>query len=168
GGGGPKYRFHGLIDEVRVYKRVLTPLEMSALADATPIGTIAALPENQRSAAQAFKIREAFLDQAAPANVHAALTEVQARQDRRDAFYQDLPTVMVMEEMAPPRQTHILIRGMYDKPGEAVTPGPPAILTASAVSPPNRLGLARWLVDKSNPVLARVTVNRFWQMYFGV
>ena len=75
---------------------------------------------------------------------------------------------MVMEEMPTPRETHLLIRGMYDKPGEVVTPELPAALASSPTAyPPNRLGLARWLVDPSNPLMARVTVNRFWQMYFG-
>ncbi len=76
---------------------------------------------------------------------------------------------MVMEEMPAPRETHVLIRGMYDRPGEVVTPMlPAALVPPPAAYPPNRLGLARWLVDPSNPLMARVTVNRFWQMYFNV
>jgi hypothetical protein len=94
------------------------------------------------------------------------LTSAQAK---REAFYQGLPTVMVMEEMPAPRETRLLIRGMYDKPGEVVTPMLPAVLVSSPDAyPPNRLGLARWLVDPANPLMARVTVNRFWQTYFSV
>jgi hypothetical protein len=62
----------------------------------------------------------------------------------------------------------VLIRGAYDRPGERVTPAVPEVLAGSStVHPPNRLGLARWLVEPSNPLTARVTVNRYWQMYFG-
>jgi hypothetical protein len=52
-----------------------------------------------------------------------------------------------------------------------VTPNLPAFLVPASTAakyPPNRLGLAQWLVDPSNPLMARVTVNRFWQQYFGV
>lgn len=77
-------------------------------------------------------------------------------------------TVMVMEELDQPRTTHILIRGAYDQPGEAVSAAVPAILPELPPNAPrNRLGLARWLVDPEHPLTARVTVNRLWQMIFG-
>jgi hypothetical protein len=168
-GGGPDNRFRGSLDEVRIYNRALSPAEAGMLADLTPVTAIAALPEDKRTPAQADKIRDYFLEHGLPARLaeaRATLTEAQAR---RDSFYRGIPTVMVMEEMPAPRETHLLIRGMYDRPGEVVTPMLPAALTSSpGAYPPNRLGLARWLVDPSNPVMARVTVNRFWQMYFSV
>jgi hypothetical protein len=167
-GGGPENRFHGSIDDVRIYKRALSPAETGILADLTPVTAIAAMPEDMRTAAQVDKIRDYFLDHALPAHIADARARLMDARATRDAFHQSLPTVMVMEEMAAPRETHLLIRGMYDKPGEVVTPKLPAALVSSAnVYPPNRLGLARWLVDPANPLMARVTVNRFWQMYFG-
>jgi hypothetical protein len=168
-GGGPANRFHGRIDDVRIYKRALTAAEAGILADLTPVTAIAALGVDTRTRAQADKIRDYFVEHALPPAIAAARTRLITAQTRRDEFYQSLPTVMVMEEMPVPRETHLLIRGMYDKPGEVVTPALPAVLASSPTAyPPNRLGLAQWLVDPSNPLMARVTVNRFWQMYFGV
>jgi hypothetical protein len=75
---------------------------------------------------------------------------------------------MVMEDMKTPRETHLLVRGAYDKPGEKVLPGVPANLPAlPQCDKTNRLAFARWLVDPSNPLTARVAVNRYWQMFFG-
>ena len=75
---------------------------------------------------------------------------------------------MVMAENPVRKQTHVLIRGAYDKPGETVEPGIPSVLPPlPAGAANNRLGFAKWLVAPENPLLARVTVNRFWQMYFG-
>jgi uncharacterized protein DUF1553/uncharacterized protein DUF1549/concanavalin A-like lectin/glucanase superfamily protein/cytochrome c len=167
-GGGPDNRFRGSLDEVRIYNRALSPAEARMLADLTPVTTIAALPEEKRTAAQADKIRDYFLEHALPATLADARKRLADAQATRDSFYQSLPTVMVMEEMPTPRETHVLIRGMYDRPGDVVTPMLPAALSSSTGYLPNRLGLARWLVDPSNPLMARVTVNRFWQMYFGV
>ena len=79
-----------------------------------------------------------------------------------------LTTTMIMEERAEPRPAHVLMRGVYDQKGEQVQPGTPAILPPlPADSPPNRLGLARWLVSPENPLTARVAVNAYWQMFFG-
>src|SRR5262249_11568843 len=67
-----------------------------------------------------------------------------------------------------PRDTFVLRRGAYDAPGEKVEVHTPAALPAFRSGwPSNRLGLARWLVDRGNPLAARVTVNRSWQMLFG-
>ena len=75
---------------------------------------------------------------------------------------------MVMAENPVRKQAHVLIRGAYDKPGEAVEPGIPSVLPPLPAGAANdRLGFAKWLVTPENPLLARVTVNRFWQMYFG-
>ena len=168
-GGGPENRFQGQIDDVRVYNRALSAAEVEVLADLTSITEIARKPEEQRSRSQVDKIRDYFLKHAAPANVRDALKASIDARARRDTFYRSLPTVMVMEEMPTPRESHLLVRGMYDRPGEKVTPMLPAVLASSPTAyPPNRLGLARWLVDPSHPLLARVTVNRFWQMYFGI
>src|SRR5207248_8193421 len=67
-----------------------------------------------------------------------------------------------------PRPAHILMRGEYDKKGAQVLPGVPAVLPRLPdAAPNNRLGLAQWLVQRANPLTARVTVNRLWQMLFG-
>ena len=80
---------------------------------------------------------------------------------------------MVMSEIVAsdkekPRETFILARGDYRNQTDKVTPGIPAILPPFPKdAPANRLTLAKWLVDGSNPLTARVAVNRYWQMYFG-
>ena len=75
---------------------------------------------------------------------------------------------MVMKDRKDVRPTYILDRGQYDKHGKEVTVGVPEVLhPLPDDAPKNRLALARWLVDKNNPLTARVTVNRIWQQFFG-
>lgn len=76
--------------------------------------------------------------------------------------------VSVMSDLDTMRKTHILRRGAYDAPGDEVQPNAPAfILPFNKSYPKNRLGLAKWLVDKQNPLTARVFVNQVWQEFFG-
>ena len=73
-----------------------------------------------------------------------------------------------MRDMDKPRDTFLLERGRYDKLGRQVTPNVPGWLPVlPAASPRNRLGLAQWLVSPDHPLTARVTVNRYWQHFFG-
>jgi cytochrome c553 len=77
-------------------------------------------------------------------------------------------TTLVMRDIEPPRPTHIFLRGSFLTLGEQVSPGTPTVFDSL---PPaegsDRLALARWLVDKRNPLTARVAVNRLWAQYFG-
>ena len=89
------------------------------------------------------------------------------------------PVTPISRERPVPLPAPILLRGQYDRPGDLVTPATPAFLpplartssssstSTGAAAAPNRLDLARWLVDAQNPLTARVTVNRFWQQLFG-
>ncbi len=167
-GGGAKYRFRGLIDDVRVYKIALTAEQAGTLPLLETMNHLAAMPPGERTAAQSSKLALCFLDKFAPAEIRRARHAMfDARAERRK-YEESIPTVMVMAESAVPRDTFVLKRGAYDAHGERVTPGVPEVLPPlPAGAPANRLGLARWLVDRSNPLTARVTVNRYWQMLFG-
>ncbi len=80
-----------------------------------------------------------------------------------------IPTTLVAKESGQMRETRMLMRGEYDKPGEPVKPGVPAVFPPMPKNAPlNRLGLAEWLTSPEQPLTARVVVNRFWQQYFGV
>ncbi len=169
GGGGPENRFRGSIDEIRIYDVALTPSEAAVVANRDGVAAIAAIDPANRTQAQADKIRLCFLDQYASPEIRQAWADLRDAGRNRQKLAESFPTVMVMQERPQPRDTFILLRGAYDKPGAKVSRGVPGALPPlPAGAPNNRLGLAKWLVDPSNPLTARVMVNRLWQMYFGV
>ena len=138
------------------------------LACADSLEKIAAIPAAQRSAAQTLKLHGAFLAAAAPDELKQAHKTLAELKERKQAFEDDLPTLMVMAEMPQPRPAFLLKRGAYDAPGEKVERAVPATLSPMSASwPNNRLGFARWLVSPEHPLTARVAANRFWQMLFG-
>ena len=166
--GSAKPRFEGVIDDVRIYGAALGPELAAVVATAEPLSSIARTAPERRTPAQAAKLRLAFLDQYAPPEIRAAWREAETLERERDALWASFPTVMVMEERAERRPTFRLNRGAYDNPGEEVFPGVPAVLPPLPEgAEADRLAFARWLVAPDHPLTARVTVNRFWQMYFG-
>ena len=168
-GEGPDDRFDGFIDEVRVYGRALSDREAKVIGLLDPVSEIAAIAPSDRSRVQQAKLDLCFLEGGhAPEAVLQAVQELrQARQQRQD-HYDSLPTVMVMKERIRRRQSYVLDRGAYDARTDPVEPGVPAAMdTKPGASVADRLELARWLVDRSNPLTARVTVNRLWQKLFG-
>ena len=138
------------------------------MATVESVTELAALPAAKRTSTQKAKLRSCFLAEHAPATLREAQSTTVALREQRAKFIENLPTVMVMEEMAEPRETFVLTRGEYDKRGESVIPGVPASLPPlPSGAAHNRLGLAQWLVSSANPLTARVTVNHLWQMLFG-
>ena len=88
---------------------------------------------------------------------------------RLDAITKSFTTTLVAQDLSKPRDTRLLERGEYDRPiGDPVQPGTPTIMGALPEGAPrNRLGLARWLTARENPLVARVLINRVWQRTFG-
>jgi mono/diheme cytochrome c family protein len=167
-GLGPENRFRGLIQDVRVFRTAISTDEAALLAEPAFLKQLAGMPPADRTPAQANKLRWCFLDRYAPTKFRAFRKQSLDLREQRTRLLDTFPTVMVMRESEVPRETHVLIRGAYDRPGEKVSPGVPSALPGLPPGAPNnRLGFAMWLVDSSNPLTARVTMNRFWQMYFG-
>jgi len=169
GGWGTERRFKGGTDDVRLYARVLSREEIESLAVGQPVGYLAGQPPSRRTAAEARLLRWHFLENAAPNEIRQAWDRLVSLRREREILERSFPTVMVMAEQPVRRDTFFLVRGAYDKPGEKVEAGVPlALPPLPPAAPNNRLGFARWLVDPSNPLTARVAVNRTWQMYLGV
>jgi len=86
--------------------------------------------------------------------------------DERASQVPKLPATLAMR--LEPRETRLFVRGNPERHGEVVVPGVPAFLhPLPSTEKPTRLDLARWLVSTENPLVARVTVNRLWERYFG-
>jgi ubiquinone/menaquinone biosynthesis C-methylase UbiE len=81
----------------------------------------------------------------------------------------EIPTTLITEAV-PPRTMRILPRGNWqDDSGPVVQPAIPEFLGKIDVKDrrATRLDLARWLVSRDNPLVARVLVNRLWKLLFG-
>jgi hypothetical protein len=134
-----------------------------------PAGDIAALllAGPTWSASDAARVR-AFYRGARSPEWKALSDQVAVHREEEQSIERTIVTTLVAKERTERRETRLLNRGEYDKPGEVVEPGLPAIFPPLPEgAPTNRLGLARWLVDPAHPLTARVTVNRLWQQFFG-
>ena len=85
-----------------------------------------------------------------------------------DNIFKNGTTTLVMKELPQPRKTTLFIKGDFTRPSDEVQSGVPAVLPPlPAGAKADRLALARWLIAPTNPLTARVIVNRVWQQYFG-
>ena len=146
---------NGSIDEFQIFDRCLTPWEVKLVA-----GTATGAPG--RAALLAWYLQHA------DAPFQAATAQLRTLREQENRLINDVPEISVMTEMSPRRPAFLLKRGAYDARGEEVEPGvPEKILPFPKDLPRNRLGLAQWLIDRRNPLTARVVVNRVWRSHFG-
>jgi mono/diheme cytochrome c family protein len=137
----------------------------NAVADPLPqnVREILAIPVAQRTPAQVKTVFGYW---------RTTVPEFQEANARIEQLWQKHPqgssqlALLARKEM---RDTHMLTRGDFLKPGKTVVPGVPAFLNPLPKdAPPNRLTFAKWLVDRQSPTTARSQVNRIWQTYFGI
>jgi hypothetical protein len=158
---------NGLVDEFKVFDRQLSAIEVSQLRDGKSLADAIKKPIGELTADEKAALFEYFLAAIDEdfRNQRTALRE--ARRMRSEAV-DEIPEIMVMQELPEPRPAFVLKRGAYDAPGEPVQAGTPKMFPPLPHGQPrDRLALARWLTGPDHPLTARVAVNRFWQMCFG-
>lgn len=155
----------GRLDDLYIFTRAITPLEVAQLADGKSLSAALAQP-----AGHEVELRNYYFSALDPECRRAAEAVALARARvvaAEDAQFE----VAVMDETPQPRPTYLLARGRYDAPQTAATrvdrSTPNSILPFPADLPHNRLGLARWLTLPQHPLTARVAVNRIWAQLFG-
>ena len=166
--GKAQYFAGGRIADVRVFDRALSVEEARVVSEWDALQSAAAKSPNQLTAEE----RQALLLSYANTNDEEyrrlAARRLEIDKEWRELRRRGTVTHVMQEQPGTEAAAHVLYRGMYDQPRERVTAGTPAALPPMPEDlPRNRLGLARWLVDETNPLMARVTVNRFWQQIFG-
>jgi hypothetical protein len=148
----------GMIDEVQVHLRAITPLEVAAIHAGKPAADIHATPEQLRD----------FYFSAIDPETRALTAELAAARAAYRNAEKGVHEVVTMRETAQPVPAYILARGDYTQPTDKVERETPDWLPPfPADQPRNRLGFAKWLTSPEHPLTARVMINRIWQEIFG-
>ena len=155
------------IQDLRIFKRALSPSEVESMAKSTRFAAILAKTADQRTDAEKNEVYPWWLADNDTA-FQERTAKVVALEGEQNAIKARGTIAHVMQEKNEEAMAYILFRGEYDKRRDPVKPTTPAALPSfSADAPKNRLGLAKWLLEPNHPLTARVTVNRFWQELFG-
>ncbi|MEY3391192.1 MAG: hypothetical protein RLZZ322_39, partial [Verrucomicrobiota bacterium] len=125
-------------------------------------------PKDKRTKAQHDLLRQHYVRNVSP----ATKAQRAVADDLKQKIAQSAPvTVPIMQDLPADkrRKTFVQLRGNWQALGDEVGEGvPPSLARWDASYPKNRLGLARWIVSRDNPLTARVTMNRLWESVFGV
>ena len=156
---------NGQMADVRLFDRPLDGIQLGGL----PATTASQLDMFVRSRTLKIPPPLRSLHARLVASFHGRSDRQRGLANQIKRLKRKLVTAQVMDELSPPRNTFVHVRGDFENPGEQVAPAIPALLSHrdKPVSPATRLTLARTLVEGSHPLVARVAVNRLWQHHFG-
>ncbi|MCA9041850.1 MAG: DUF1553 domain-containing protein, partial [Planctomycetaceae bacterium] len=168
---GQRFRDRGFIngevDELRIYSRELIPVEVRQLHDGRSLASLLKKPVTDLTEAEQNEIYTYWFVHHSEAYQQYQANLNSLRKEHNELVDQ-VAEVMVMKELPEVRKTYFLYRGAYDAPRDEVFRNTPQSLPPfDSNDPQNRLGLAHWLTSPEHPLTSRVTVNRFWQMFFG-
>ena len=155
------------IQDLRLYDRAVSPIEVDQIAKTTRAAWLAGKPAEKRTDPERNELFDWWLSSldAPYQELAGQLAPLEAEQT---AIRSRGTVAHVMQERSADAMAYVLFRGEYDERRDAVKPGTPAALPPMpAELPVDRLGLAQWLLRPEHPLTARVTVNRFWQQVFG-
>ncbi|WP_241684985.1 DUF1553 domain-containing protein [Cyclobacterium xiamenense] len=149
--------YTGSLADLKIYKRALTDWEVAGLFSEEA----GKAPEDQAAALTYTNYWE-------NPDLAVLADSLAFWRQKKLKLMGEIEEVMVMQERPVPRKTFLLERGAYDAPAEEVEAAVPEVLSGFSPDwPKNRLGLAKWLTSPKNPLVARVTVNRYWYRIFG-
>jgi hypothetical protein len=168
GSDGSKHFEGGGVADFRMLTGIVDPEEAELLFLSTRFNAAAGKTVDQLSAVDAEAIGTFYTYRVNPATA-ATVNQLRAAEKDLYAIRRRSPSTLVMQERTDAEPVaHVLYRGQYDQMRDEVHPNTlSALPPMTHAMPRNRLGLAMWIVDASNPLTARVTVNRFWQEIFG-
>ncbi len=168
---GARWRGKGIgravVDDILVFKKELSAFEVLQISDSNQLKSIIDKPEKELNLDEKEILQQYYItNHSRP--YKSLLNELAKTRKIQIDSIEPVQEIMVMKEMKEPRETYLLNLGQYDQHGERVYPNMPQnILVFADTLPRNRLGLAKWLTSKDNPLTARVTVNRYWKNLFG-
>lgn len=155
------------VDNILVFDKELSDLEVLQISDKEALQNFKKKKHQDLTDFDIEKLNQYYLSTNSSTYKNALAKLEKQRTVLADSI-NNVKQIMVMKERKTPRQAYVLDRGNYDSPTDSVFPNvPERIFPYPDDLPKNRIGLAKWIMHKDNPLTARVTVNRYWQNIFG-
>jgi hypothetical protein len=156
-----------LLQDLRIYNRALSGLEVELLAKSTRAAWLVSRPADKRAPEEKNELFDWWLATADKPYQELA-TQLHTLQQEETNIRSRGTITHVMQEKTEPAMAYILQRGDYDKRKDPVKPETfKSLPPMPADLPKTRVGFAQWLLRPEHPLTARVTVNRYWQELFG-